>query len=208
MAAYCSTLPRENIAKLYCGIFCLPLCLCLYGLLLPADWAQHFGALAVLVQWAGKFAPVVGKCTAASPNPALMAGFVGLAVYMPPLLGLWLCRWALFDFREPGRPRLILAPPYHPAWLWGFLWGFACFALYLLYAAPRSFPHGTNSAYEHTITTLLGSRIFIAVCGAFVTVVAGATFACVFGFPVRFWARITGKEKLARARAGAAPMAA
>ena len=195
MPAYSATMPRENIAKLYYGLFGFPLCLCLYGLLLPTDWALHFGALAGPIRWAGKLAPIVGKCTAASPNPELMAGFIGLAVYMPPVLGLWLCRWALLDFREPGRPRLILTPPYHPAWLWGFHWVFAWFALYLLYASPRDFPHDTSSAYDRAVIALLGSRIFIAVYGAFVTTVAGVAFACVFGFPVRLWARLAGKER-------------
>lgn len=190
------TLPPKNRQKLLQGLALASLALMLWALLLPEDWARLGGPLTWPLKTACNFVPAAHKFVASSARPELMAGFMGLALYVPPLLGLYLCRWALFDL-QGGSPRLILCKPYHPAWLWGFLWFFFLFALYLFYGTPgRDFAHPRNG-YDRLWFSLLGNRLFIATVGVAVTVAASVACAGLFGFPIRLWARLTGREQAA-----------
>ena len=188
------TLPPKNRQRLLQGLVFAPLALMIWALLLPADWARLFGPLAWPLQAICEITPAAHKLIASSARPELMAGFMGLSLYVPPFLGAYLCRWALFD-RQGGNSRLILCKPLHPAWLWAFLWLCCIFALYAFYGMHgRDFAH-PRSDYELFWFKLLGKRLFIAVGGSLVTTAAAVACAGLFGFPVRLWARLAGWEQ-------------
>ena len=97
---------EENAGKIHKICYGFMSALFVYGLFLPDNWAELFGIAARPILWAARHVPIARDMATISSNPEFMAGFMGLAVYMP-----WLCFgcflwYGLVDRSDPETIRI------------------------------------------------------------------------------------------------------
>lgn len=180
-------LPRENLTKINRSLFGVMVGMFVYGLLLPDDWEQRFGIFAQPILWAAHTVPSIGKFAAASAIPELINGFVGFAVFIPPLYAIFLVKWAFFDCSQDNGIRLILKPPDYPLIIWIFFWMFSAFVLCWFYYMPFTVDSvcGGITWGNRVCARMLNKPFSLILYGSMLTPTLGGFVAMLFGCIIR-----------------------
>ena len=145
--------------------------MCLYGLLLPSNWAELLGPLSWPIVWAASSAPGAVNLTQISPIPTLVSGFLGLSSWVVVLFALTLA-WkdpmgerVQFAFARPGASKFKMG-----VLLYVLFVPLCLFVLWVVFAVPVPIElSGGLTWREQMLAAMFTSRLDLALYGSVAT---------------------------------------
>ena len=145
--------------------------MCLYGLLLPSNWAELLGPLSWPIAWAAGSAAGAANVTQLSPIPTLVSGFLGLSSWVVVLFALTLA-WkdpmgerVQFAFSRPGASKFKMV-----VLLYLLFVPLCLFVLWVAFAVPVPIDiSGGFTWREKMLAAMFTSRFDLALYGSVAT---------------------------------------